>query len=546
MLRELNILSRTLYDKELLSPLGFGTPVVHFSIDLDSGAIAVLSTVLSNGKTSFGQKIRVPEISRNGAKPLLIDDSAEYLFGAGSRGQERQKLYVDLLDSCFAVTQNHFISLIKGFIKTQTPESIFDQIKDTPQLKIDAWEKSRFVFKYEGNKITSIPEIADWWITKCSDAKETEAGICLVSGNRSDILKGVIPLGIKGVPGSLAKGAALVSFDKNVTESYGLSKNDNAPIGVSTAIATHKTLNFLLESKSNTLKLGSDSILVFWGEEDCEGINPEIWNNPSFNSIFSSPNKPQNLDIDELKSSQFYFAILKGNAGRISLVSWDLLLVEVVKKSLTSFITTQLTCGTKPSGIWLLCEAAFLKGSDEYRCTTFMALTRTALFGEPLPDNYAQKIVTRICVEKDFSYPKAQGLALYLASHNMAYPTENTRLDSAYQLGKISFLMHWTQHKATGIKEELTGVNRNLKTLSTIPNQVFAKLCQSCTCYHLPKAGYMQKLLTDAFAEFDIRELPDILDVKSQSMFFMGWYSTRSEIFTKKVDPLDSDVEKEE
>jgi hypothetical protein len=47
MLRELNILSRTLYDKELLSPLGFGTPVVHFSIDLDSGAIAVLSTVLS-------------------------------------------------------------------------------------------------------------------------------------------------------------------------------------------------------------------------------------------------------------------------------------------------------------------------------------------------------------------------------------------------------------------------------------------------------------------------------------------------------------------
>jgi hypothetical protein len=84
MLRELNILSRTLYDKELLSPLGFGTPVVHFSIDLDSGAIAVLSTVLSNGKTSFGQKIRVPEISRNGAKPLLIDDSAEYLWLFGT------------------------------------------------------------------------------------------------------------------------------------------------------------------------------------------------------------------------------------------------------------------------------------------------------------------------------------------------------------------------------------------------------------------------------------------------------------------------------
>jgi hypothetical protein len=56
----------------------------------------------------------------------------------------------------------------------------------------------------------------------------------------------------------------------------------------------------------------------------------------------------------------------------------------------------------------------------------------------------------------------------------------------------------------------------------------------------------MQKLLTDAFAEFDITELPDILDVKSQSMFFMGWYSTRSEIFTKKVDPLDTDVETEE
>ena len=55
----------------------------------------------------------------------------------------------------------------------------------------------------------------------------------------------------------------------------------------------------------------------------------------------------------------------------------------------------------------------------------------------------------------------------------------------------------------------------------------------------------MQKSLTEAFAGFDITELTDILDVKSQSMFFMGWYSARSEIFTKKVDSLDADTEEE-
>ncbi|MFM7367148.1 MAG: type I-C CRISPR-associated protein Cas8c/Csd1, partial [Sphaerospermopsis kisseleviana] len=197
---------------------------------------------------------------------------------------------------------------------------------------------------------------------------------------------------------------------------------------------------------------------LYWGEENGEGINPEVWDNPSLETIFSAPNKPQNLNIEELEESRFFIACLTGNAGRISLSSWDETTLSQVKFSLRRFVEVQLNCATKASPVWLLVKCAFGDGKDNYKSRIAGELTKFALLGSALSDGYAQKIISRICAERQFSYVKAQGLYLYLASNNMNYPTGQLTLDSAFKLGRISFLFHFIHHKSQNLSEDKTVV----------------------------------------------------------------------------------------
>jgi CRISPR-associated protein Cas8c/Csd1 subtype I-C len=540
MLSELDKLGKFLDSQNLLSPYGYESKGVNYAIDLSSGSITSLETPKSKGQPSLSKKLLVPDLLRNGEKPLLIDDSAEYLFGAGDRGRKRQPLYLELLQQCINATEHEAVRKVYEYVTSTDSSKIFKQLKEVnPKVKED-WVKSVFVFLLDGEQITSIPIIKEWWVKKANSdllkLNEGTRGLCLISGEEQAlVLKTVVPLKIKGVPNSQSAGAALVSFDKEVTESYGLAGNANASMSIRSAIRTHKTLNFLLDSPNNRFKT-ENQVFVYWGEETSEGINAEVWDNPSLETIFSTPNKPQNLNVEELEESLFFIACLTGNAGRISLSSWTETTLGQVKSSLKRFVEIQLSCATKASPIWLLVKCAFADGKDNYKSRIAREITKFALLGSALSDGYAQKIISRICAERQFSYVKAQGLYLYLASNNMSYPTGQLTLDSAFKLGRISFLFHTVHWKSQKISEDKTVVMKNLKILSSTPSQVFAKICSHCMGYHLENVGYIKPKLTEEFKDFDITSLPDILDTKSQALFFQGWWQMKSEFYAKRTE----------
>jgi hypothetical protein len=118
----------------------------------------------------------------------------------------------------------------------------------------------------------------------------------------------------------------------------------------------------------------------------------------------------------------------------------------------------------------------------------------------------------------------------------MKYPTGDPQFDTAYTLGRIAFLMHQSQVKAKNMSEDNTNVMRSLKTLSSTPTQVFARLCHGCTHYHVESdnSKYIKKLLAEEFENFDISVLPEVLDLKSQALFFQGWWQKRAEFFKSK------------
>jgi CRISPR-associated protein Csd1 len=538
MLQELNQLGIALEQDGKLSPIGFGECVCHWEINLPLKDFRALETPAKSAKAKpkFGKKILVPDLRRNGDETLLIDDGGEYVFGAGDRGEKRHQLYLQILERCLQETNHEAVKLVYDFITNTTVEKITAELIAAypPAADLD-WCRDRFVFMLNGKQITKIPVIQNWWSNYYASKQDTVDSVCLLTGEKTPTMGRKMPMMVKGVPGSSTSGAAITSFDKAAYQSHGWDGNINAPIGFTSAVRFHKALDFLLTSHTNRYKLG-EQIFVYWGEEEGEGINPEIWENASFESIFASPHSPKKLNLEDIKSSKFYLAILKGNKGRISVSGWSEVTTQKIKDSIGQFVECQQVNDLPASPIWMLCNTAFLNPSKEYTDRIATALIKAAFLGESLPDEYAQKIIDRICNEKSFSRPRFQGLAVYLATNNMKHPTGEPKFDTAYTLGRIAFLMHQSQVNAQGMSEDNTNVIRSLKTLSSTPTQVFARLCHGCTHYHLEaeKSKYIKILLAQEFEDFNISVLPEVLDLKSQALFFQGWWQKRAEFFKPK------------
>jgi len=539
MLHELNQLGQSLD----LSPIGFSECVCHREIDLPLGVFRTLVTPMKKegAKPKFGIKQLVPDLRRNVDEPLLIDDGGEYVFGAGDRGEKRHQLYLSLLEKCIADTNNEFAKAVYDYVTEISIEEVAAELASVevyPASVNTDWCRDRFVFMFNGQQITRIPEIQQWWSNYYASKQDTVPGVCLLTGQKMATMGRKMPMMVKGIPGSSTSGAAITSFDKAAYQSHGWEGNINAPIGFETAIRFHKALDFLLASDKNHYKLG-EQMFVYWGEEDGEGINPEIWNNPSFESIFITPHSPTKFNLEDIKSSKFYLAILKGNKGRISVSNWTEVTTQRIKQSIQQFVECQQVNDLRASSIWMLQNCAFINPAKEYTDQIATDLVMAAFLGTALPNEYAQKIINRICSEKSFSIPRLQGLRLYLSTNNMKHPTGNSILDTAYTLGRIAFLMHQSQVDAQDMSEDNTSVMRSLKALSSTPNQVFARLCHGCTHYHLGtptndgKLFRLKKLLTSEFENFDISVLPEVLDLKSQSLFFQGWWQQRAEVFQK-------------
>ena len=555
MLQELNQLGIALEQDNKLTPIGFGECVCHWQINLPVNNFMVLETPPKGdkGKPKFGQKTLVPDLRRNGDETLLIDDGGEYVFGAGERGTKRHHLYLQLLERCLQETNHEAVKAVYDFITNTTVEKITARLTEIyPPVANTDWCRDRFVFLFNGQQVTKIPAIQKWWSNYYASKQDTVNGVCLLTGEQTPTMGRKMPMMVKSVPGAATTGAAISSFDKAAYQSHGWDGNINAPIGFESAVRFHKALDFLLNSHTNRYKLG-EQVFVYWGEEEGEGINPEIWDNPSFESIFASPHSPKKFNLEDIKSSKFYLVSLKGNKGRISVSGWSEVTTQKIKDSIGQFVQCQQVNNLSPSPMWMLCNSAFLNPSKEHTDRIATALVRAAFLGEALPDEYAYRIIDRICCEKEFRdfpskskqsryFPRLQGLLLYLATNNMKYPTDNPKFNNAYTLGRIAFLMHQAQVDAQpGISQDNTNVMRSLKALSSTPIQVFARLCHGCTHYHLEAGGKIKtkKLLTREFEKFDIYELREVLDLTSQSLFFQGWWQQRAEYFTKTVDEVD-------
>jgi CRISPR-associated protein Csd1 len=132
---------------------------------------------------------------------------------------------------------------------------------------------------------------------------------------------------ISGVPGTLAIGASLISFEKSspAYSSYGYEKSYNAPVSFQAVEGYTYALNYLLVEEKHYLKIGNTKLLFWAGtSEDATDLIAELLEKPDELTIKDFLAKAKTgVFATKLKYDDRVFSvILGGNSGRVVVRHW--------------------------------------------------------------------------------------------------------------------------------------------------------------------------------------------------------------------------------
>ncbi len=192
------------------------------------------------------------------------------------RMEEYQGLIIDGADE----TEDDGLLAVRGFIGTGTELiRLRDAIADRGE---DGELQSHHLIAIclSGVSVDYVhmrDAVAKWWRERCEQLSESGAlAQCLVTGEVTRVTDKHPP--IKKVPSGSSSGISVVSFNEKAFESYGLVRNENAPVSRDIANAYTAALNRLLDSETpdpeeptrllpeQRIKLTNNTIAVFWSD----------------------------------------------------------------------------------------------------------------------------------------------------------------------------------------------------------------------------------------------------------------------------------------
>ena len=140
---------------------------------------------------------------------------------------------------------------------------------------------------------------------------------------------------IKRVPAGQTSGCALISYNFNATESYGLRGNENSSVCTRCARAYVDAFNWLLSNGTSKLNdkgkeifiyknrknISDDTAVVFWLRKSTETSLLDILDNPSEDAVramFDSVYDGRKTSTPKIERDTFYAITLSGTAARIA------------------------------------------------------------------------------------------------------------------------------------------------------------------------------------------------------------------------------------
>ena len=410
-----------------------------------------------------------------------------------------------------------------------------------------------FAFRHHGDFVHDIPEVQAYF--SGWRGKTTEPGAqCLVCGRtRAPVDKHP---GIR-VPGGSTSGVALVSFNSNAFESFGLSRNDNAPICRECADAYTTALNRCLDLKPvdqggnmlsrRSVPLRGDTAAVYWAEADAPVVDlfGGLFEAPSLEAVqglFLAPY--QGRAHSSLGNARFYCLLISGTEGRATLRGLHTQTLGAAEENIREYFRIVDIGLEAPFPLrWLLRSLALQskkKKRDNLPPNLAAEFFLAILFGRPFPRAVVSAAVARCRAERYVTRERAAVLRAYLIRNNKMEVTvslDKENMEPGYRLGCLLAVLERLQGDAQRNLNK-TIVGRFYGAASTRPATVFPSLIRLAQ-HHLAKVdspGFHQMNLGQALD--GIAAFPPTLRLDEQSLFALGYYHQRQEFFRlKEAEP---------
>jgi len=554
-----------------ISPPGFSREKIHAEIILDKeGHLLQFNDLrIQKGKKLVPRDMIVPQAFKRTISPIsnFLWDNTSYVLGADNKENPQKAA------ECFNVFRQFHSEILKE-VKNTEISAVLTFLNDwNPQnaVKLSNWDElagGNVVFRIDGERqyLHEKNSCKQIWLKIKNQNQETQAGICLVTGDNQPIAR--LHPAIKGVRDAQSSGAALITFNLDSFCSYEKEQNFNAPVGEASAFSYATALNYLLANDSKQKIQVGDATTVFWTERESP-----------IEVMFGMMLDPKDLDISdnaELRQAlesiregkpiagidqeiRFFILGLSPNAARIAVRFWYVCTIGQLEEKIGQHfrdLNLRRSFDSDPEypGIWrLLRETVNQKASDKSPQPLLAgAVLRSILEGTAYPQALQNAVINRIRADQEINYIRAAILKAILVRKyrlykqgmevSMALDTENK--NPAYLLGRLFAVLEKVQQEAS------PGLNATIKdrfwgAASATPKVVFPQLL-NLKNHHISKidnpgkAVFFEKLVGGIMDQIESTGFKAHLTLDEQGLFAIGYYHQRQDFFKGKESHKDN------
>ena len=414
-------------------------------------------------------------------------------------------------------------------------------------------------FRVSDDTLLQSEELKQFWRRRRAADRPQVAGrkrFCLATGELTEPVSTTEK--IKGVPGGLAVGTNLISFDKASFTSFGLRQGENASISATAELKIRSALNDLIQRGLRQ----NEIVHLHWtrkkGDFDPSDLL-ETADEQDVRNLLEAPRTGTGQRQHELEARKYYAMSLSGNGGRIIVRDWLESTVPKVEQNVRQWFEDLAIIRPEGDSIRADFKLGYLLHSlvrdklDELAPQIPTQLLYAALRRTPLPLPVLAAALRRQQVETDnktnparMALIKSYLIRQYRSNqqeerNNMTQSLNTESRDPAYLCGRLfsvferlQWLAHNSPNKRTTINAGI--VERFYASASTTPHIVMGRLFQKAVSHRkMARDNWGEK--TDNNIQRTIEELstelgdhfPPSLDLEGQGRFALGYYHQKAE-----------------
>lgn len=576
------------------APIGFGPALIAFCLVLDDkgGLVGVEDLRRTDAKASRTVATLVPEAPRrtSGVASGTFWDKTSYVLGrtakASKTGRVGEPSRVEREHAAFlarheTLLAGHddpgFASLL-AFLRVWRPQD-YDRLPHAEEML-----GLNVCFRLEGDSefLHDRPASRSIVATETDKSSDRESNQCLVTGAHAPTAR--VHPAIRGIPGSLPTGAALVSFNLDSGLSYGKSQGANAPISEAAVRAYSAALNELLWSAReapsgqrvwrNRVQIG-DMTLLFWAEaassgdeDESEGLMGALLD-PFIQAPYPETRQTTRLRqwltairagrpaVDAVPTpstaTHFYILGLSPNMARLSVRLWceDSLgaLLERFREYWTDLRLDPSPWEEAPSVGQLLFELTPQRRYEDFPARLAADVLQSILTGRPFPRALLATAIGRIRAERRTTALRtalikaclARDARKGLAAEGAPVSLDPHVANKGYRLGRLFAVIDAAQRAGVGrvsarVRDKFFGA------ASATPARVFPYLLRGSQVHlaaarqrgRRDRADVLDQEIGDILGGLSAdNPFPNALSLADQGRFVVGFYHENAKVWAR-------------